>query len=152
MDINQKYLIDIADVKNVLTADGNRPGFEFKMHIPYYRGVALSMVDDLYVKVGGDLFPKERLVFSVDGHSYTWPQIETVTTFRWEYGHKATVFVPLDFGVFGGHSVDLEVGCAIRMSYMGRHARPCVVKMTIYSDEMGTVCYETADYLNGRGH
>ena len=142
MDINMKYLIDTASIRNVLSEDGNRLGFEFKMKIPYYRGVALSMVDDLYVKVGEDLFPKERLVFTVDGHSYTWPQIETVTTFRWEYGQEATVFVPLEFGIFSGRPTRMEVGCAIRMSYMGRRARPCVVSYTVDPDQLETVVYK----------
>ena len=137
-----KYLVDKKKIRNVLSADGNRLGFEFKMKIPYYRGVALSMIDDLYVKVGEDLFPKETLTFTVDGHTYTWPQIETVTTFRWEYGQEATVFVPLEFGIFSGRASRLEIGCAIRMSYMGRKARPCVVTYMVESDELDTVCYE----------
>lgn len=141
MDINQKYLVDIKDIRNVMLEDGNRPGFEIQMKIPYYRGVALSMIDDLYVKVGEDVFPKETLVFSVDGHDYTWPQIETVTTFRWEYGQKAKIFVPLEFGIFSGRPTRVEIGCAIRMSYMGRHPRPCVVSYIVNPDEMEVVQY-----------
>lgn len=142
MDINMKYMVDKASIRNVLSADGNRIGFECRLKIPYYRGVALSMVDDLFVKVGGDFFPKEALSFTVDGRTYTWPQIETVTTFRWEYGQEATVFVPLEFGIFSGRPTRVEIGCAIRMSYMGRKARPCVVVHVVDPDEMETVCYE----------
>ncbi len=126
MDINQKYLLDPADVKNIVTKDGNRPGFVFKMHIPYYRGVALSQIDDLYVKVGGQLFTKEQLKFTIDGFTYTWPMIETVTTMRWEYGTKAEVFVPLDGGITPTPVTHIEVGCGIRVSY-GGPCRPCVV-------------------------
>lgn len=142
MDINMKYMIDPADIRNVLAPDGNRLGFEVKLKIPYYRGVALSMVDELYVKVGEDEFPKETLIFTVDGHSYTWPQMETVSTLRWEYGQKATVFVPLEFGIFSGRPQKVEVGCAIRMSYMGRKARPTVASHIVDPDELATVCYE----------
>lgn len=136
-----KYLVDKKDIRNVITADGNRPGFEIQLRIPYYRGVALSMIDDLSVTVGMDTFPKEQLVFTVDGHSYTWPQIETVTTLRWEYGQKATVFVPLEFGIFSGRPQKVEIACAIRMSYMGRKARPCVVSHIVDPDEMEVVYY-----------
>lgn len=142
MDINMKYMVDKSKIRNVLSRDGNRLGFEFKLKIPYYRGVALSMVDDLFVTVGEDHFPKERLTFTVDGHTYTWPQIETVTTFRWEYGQEATVFVPLEFGIFSVRPTKVEIGCAIRMSYMGRKARPCIVSHIVDPDEMDTVCYE----------
>ncbi len=142
MDINMKYLVDKATVRNVLSTDGNRLGFEFKMKIPYYRGVALSMIDDLYVKAGEDMFPKETLSFTLDGHTYTWPQIETVTTFRWEYGQEATVFVPLEFGIFSGRPANVEIGCSIRMSYMGRQARPCVISLIVDPGMMDTVCYQ----------
>lgn len=140
MDLNQKYLIDTNDVKNVVTKDGNRIGFEFKMLIPYYRGVALSMVDDLYVKADEKLFAKETLTFTVDGHSYTWPQIEPVTTLRWEYGAKATVFVPLEGGLMPSPMRRLEVGCAIRMSY-GPGPLPCVVRHVVDSCKLATVEY-----------
>lgn len=145
MDINQKYLVEKDDIRNVINEDGNRPGFEIQMKIPYYRGVALSMIDDLYVKVGEDTFPKESLIFTVDGHSYTWPQIETVTSFRWEYGQKATIFVPLEFGIFSGRMTKVEIGCSIRMSYMGRHPRPCIVQYMVNPDEMAVVQYRKGD-------
>ncbi len=125
MDINQKFMLDGRDVKNVVCANGNRPGFVLKMLIPYYRGVALSMIDDLFVRVNGELFEKEKLIFGVDGFWYTWPQIETVTTFRWEYGTKATVYVPLDGGLTVTPVYHIEVGCGIRMSY-GGPVRPCM--------------------------
>lgn len=141
MDINQKYLIDPKDIKNVVSKDGNRIGFEFKMIIPYYRGVALSMIDDLYVKVGNQLYSKEQLTFTVDGFSYTWPQIETVTTFRWEYGQKATVFVPHQGGLDVSPIQHIEVGCAIRMSYGGRFPAPCIVRLSVDPCKLTAIRY-----------
>lgn len=138
MDINQKYMLDKDDVKNVVLKNGNRPGFIFKMNIPYYRGVALSMVDELYVKVNGQLFEKEKLIFVVDGFQYTWPMIETVTTLRWEYGTKATVYVPVDGGLTPTPVNHIEVGCAIRMSY-GGPARPCVAYMDVDPCKVGSI-------------
>jgi hypothetical protein len=138
MEINQKYMLDKADVKNVVLKNGNRPGFILKMQIPYYRGVALSMVDDLFVKVNGQLFEKEQLVFSVDGFDYTWPMIETVTTLRWEYGTKATIYVPLDGGLTVTPVNRIEVGCAIRMSY-GGPCRPCVAYVDVDPCKMDSI-------------
>lgn len=88
------------------------------------------MVDDLYVKVNGQVFEKEKLIFCVDGFRYIWPQIETVTTFRWEYGTKATVFVPMEGGITVTPVYHIEVGCGIRMSY-GGPVRPCVAYMDV---------------------
>lgn len=138
MDINQKYLLDPKDFKNVVLQDGNRPGFEFKMIIPYYRGVELSMIDDLFVIVDGRKIEKEELKFTVDGFSYTWPMIETVTSFRWEYGQKATVYVPYDGGITVTPIVHIEVGCAIRMSY-GGPCRPCVAYVDIDPCKMESI-------------
>jgi len=141
MDINQKYLVNPADVKNVIGRDGNRIGVEIEMHIPYYRGIALSLLDDLYVKFNDTVFEKEKLVLTIDGLSYTWPQIETVSTMRWEYGTKAKVFVPADNGFEPTRTVRVELGCAIRISYASRFAQPCVVYFTVDPCNMTTVQY-----------
>jgi hypothetical protein len=131
MDINGKYLIDPADIRTVVDADGNRIGFEFTTLIPYYRGVALSMVDEIRVKLGNAEFPKEMLRFTVDGHTYAWPQIETVTTLRWEYGQKATVFVPLEGGLPNSRTVPMEVFYAIRMSYLPKDMMGSSVRLLV---------------------
>ncbi len=139
MDINQKYMLNPDEVENVVLEDGNRIGFQFTLIIPYYRGVSLSMVNDLFVKVNGYEYPKEVLTLIVDGHSYTWPMIETVATMRWEYGVKATVFVPVENGLDTGfHRV--EVGCSIRMSYGGRWLmQPTIAHMTVDGYNLGAV-------------
>ncbi|MBE6954528.1 MAG: hypothetical protein E7449_01275 [Ruminococcaceae bacterium] len=130
MEINQKYMLVPGSFRNVVLEDGNMPGFTFGLRIPYYRGVALSMVDDLWVKYDNLEFPKEKLIFTVGGHSYTWPMIETITTFRWEYAEAATVFVPLEGGFdVGSHMI--EVGCAIRMSYGGRVPHAATVRQMV---------------------
>lgn len=141
MDINQKYLVAPEDVRNVISASGNRIGVEILMKIPYYRGVALSMIDELYVKIDNQMYPKETLTFTVDGFSYRWPAIETVTTFRWEYGEKAKIFVPIEGGLEVTPVRHLEIGCAIRMSYGPRKPFPCVVKVDVDPCQMGTVHY-----------
>ena len=142
MDINQKYMLDPRDIRNVVSSDGNRIGVELKLLIPYYRGVALSMIDDLYVKMDGCEFQKEQLTFSVDGFTYRWPEIETVTDFRWEFGDKATVFVSLPGGLMVTPKCTVEVGCAIRMSYSGRQVRPTVVYATVDPCAMESVRYD----------
>lgn len=139
MDINGKYLIDPADIRNVTTADGNRIGFEFTTLIPYYRGVALSMVDEIRVKIGTLEFPKERLSFTVDGHTYGWPQIETVTSLRWEYGQKATVFVPMEGGLPNSRMTPLEVFYAIRMSYLPKDMMGSSVRVLVDARNVAAV-------------
>ncbi|MBO5998835.1 MAG: hypothetical protein J6P87_04025 [Lachnospiraceae bacterium] len=115
MNVNQMMLPE--DVEDVLV-DGIPVGFSVKLRIPYYRGVALSLVDNIEIKYDNEVFTKDQLKFTTKDGTYTFAEMATMTTLRWEFGEKATVFVPRmgGFGM-GGHM--LEATVAIRISYMG---------------------------------
>ena len=51
--------------KNV-SENGSISGFELKTHITYYRGIPLSMVNDIGVEVDGTTIPREQIRCSVD--------------------------------------------------------------------------------------
>lgn len=120
----EKYLIDPVSIKNVLV-DGTPMGFEFETKIPYYRGVALSLIDNIEVKFNDETFTGSDISFTLDGHTYTLKEMETVATLRWEFGQKAKVFVRMDGGIgMGVH--DIAVTIWIRISY-GGGARPTTV-------------------------
>lgn len=111
-----KYMVSRDDIKEVVV-DGVGKGFTIKTKIPYYRGVSLSLIEDVHVRFDGRLFPKEMLLFSLRGHQYTFSEMETMATLRWEYGEKAEIFVPLDGGIpLGDHRIELTVH--IRISYL----------------------------------
>lgn len=113
----QKHMIDKNDIQTVME-NGVGKGFEVKTKIPYYRGVSLSLVEDVRVRFNNTVFTKEQLKFSVGGETFTFDEMATMTTLRWEFGEKATIFVPLLGGFpLGYHTV--EVTIAIRVSYMG---------------------------------
>ena len=115
MNSNQMFLAE--DVEEVLVR-GIPTGFNVKIRIPYYRGVALSLVENVEVKYDNEVYPKEVLTFTTADGTFTFDEMATMTTLRWEYGEKATVFVPRKGGFgMGGHMV--EVTCSIRISYMG---------------------------------
>ncbi len=120
----EKYMVLKEDIQSVVV-NGVGTGFTVKLRIPYYRGVCLSLVEDIQVKFNGRLFPKESLTFSVEGGTFSFAEMATMTQHRWEFGEKATVFVPLAGGIpLGMHRVEVTV--AIRVSYMGG-ARPFTV-------------------------
>ena len=79
-------------------------------------GVCLSLVEDIQ-GFNDRLFTRDQLTFSVSGETFTFKEMETQTTFRWEFGEKATVFVPLPGGTLGMHRIEVTV--SIRISYMG---------------------------------
>ena len=49
------------------TAGGAVVGFSFLARLPYYRGIGLSMVEDIGVTVDGESFPRDAIRFSVRG-------------------------------------------------------------------------------------
>ncbi|RCX16058.1 hypothetical protein DFR58_11239 [Anaerobacterium chartisolvens] len=112
-----KYMVLREDIQSVIE-NGVGTGFEVKLRIPYYRGVFLSLVEDVTVTFNSTVFTRDQLKFSVGGDTYTFDEMATMSTLRWEYGEKATVFVPLKGGIpLGLHRI--EVSVTIRVSYMG---------------------------------
>jgi len=117
MNIYKKHMVDKNDIQSIIV-NGVGTGFVVKTKIPYYRGVCLSLVEDITVRFNNRVFTKEQLTFSVGDETYTFEEMATITTIRWEYGEKATIFVPLKGGFpLGNHTVEVTV--AIRISYMG---------------------------------
>ncbi|MGI6325655.1 MAG: C-glycoside deglycosidase beta subunit domain-containing protein [Saccharofermentanales bacterium] len=113
----EKHMLARDDIQSVVE-NGVGTGFIVKLKIPYYRGVCLSLVEDIQVRFNDRLFTRDQLTFSVSGETFTFKEMETQTTFRWEFGEKATVFVPLPGGIpLGMHRIEVTV--SIRISYMG---------------------------------
>ncbi|MCM8709986.1 DUF6379 domain-containing protein [Clostridium sp. SYSU_GA19001] len=117
--------------KNVVQA-GQIIGFELKTNITYYRGIPLSMVNDIGVEVDGVKVPRENILCSVDEVDwFTLDEMETVTTYKWEYGEPLTVRVIKEGGLSKGtHQVALDV--VIRTAYIpvplaGRKVRTVVI-------------------------
>jgi hypothetical protein len=91
-------------------------GFSFLGRLPYYRGLGLSMVEDIAVAVDGDALPREAIRFSVRGKTYTLDEMETVYDNRWNFGEKATI-IALNGGLAPGeHAITFAV--RTRISYL----------------------------------
>ncbi|WP_270204868.1 C-glycoside deglycosidase beta subunit domain-containing protein [Streptococcus anginosus] len=96
--------------KNTVT-DGKVTGFELETYITYYRGIPLSMVNDIQVKVDSVQVPREAIRCSVDDIDwFTLDEMTTVTTYKWEYGETLRVRVVQEGGLAtGDHDVELTV-------------------------------------------
>lgn len=91
-------------------------GFSFLGRLPYYRGLGLSMIEDIAVTVDGELAPRDAVRFSVRGKTYTLDEMETVYDDRWNFGEKARIIV-----LNGGLSdAAHQIGFAVRyrVSYL----------------------------------
>jgi hypothetical protein len=115
--MNEKYMICEDGFENI-TENGQVTGFNVLIRIPYYRGICLSLIDDIELKVDGDLIPRPSLRLTTSsGYAFTLSEMETVTRYRWEYGEKAKLTVMKEGGLKPGqHSIDLKV--VLRISYM----------------------------------
>jgi hypothetical protein len=111
-----KYMICEQTVRNVARA-GKVEGFEFGARMPYYRGLGLSMVEDVAVTVDGEEIPREKVRLTVSGKTFTLDQLETEYQTVWEFGDVATVTVLKDGGLAPGVH-QLELVEQLRVSYM----------------------------------
>lgn len=99
--------------------DGQVVGFEAQTYITYYRGIPLSMVNDIGMEVDGVAVPREAIKCSVDGGEYwfTLDEMETVTSHKWEYGEPMIVRVAQEGGLASGtHEVEMIVN--VRTAYI----------------------------------
>ncbi len=117
-----KYLICPYGFKNVITETGNIEGFEMKIRIPYYRGVPLSVVDEIKVSISGGIggnpqvFSNEDIRFTVAGGSFMLSEMDTVATRRWNFDEDATLKIYKPGGlVYIDHLVELWI--TIRAPY-----------------------------------
>lgn len=97
--------------------NGQAMGFAFLGRLPYYRGLGLSMIENIEVKVDGEAIAREAIRFSVRGTTYTLDAMETVYNDRWNFGEKARIVVLKDGGLDAGdHRVEFAV--RMRISYL----------------------------------
>lgn len=122
--MNDSDIVQREDIQSVIV-DGVGTGFVVKLKIPYYRGVSLSLIEDMTVTYDDEVFTRDQLNFTVGGQTHTFAEMATISLLRWEFGEKATVFVPRIGGIaLGFHRISISV--SIRISYMGE-ARPKVI-------------------------
>lgn len=111
-----KYIIDPASVTNTGPADAPT-GFSFTTKLGYYRGLGLSMVEDLKVSVDGQPLPREAIRFDEGPGPLTLDRMETAFERRWAFGAPATIHVALAGGFpQGEHRLALQQ--RLRISYM----------------------------------
>jgi hypothetical protein len=112
----EKYMILENDVQNIVE-NGKITGFQFGARLPYYRGLGLSMVEDIGVKIDGQTIDSERINLSVHGNTYSLQQMETEANDRWEMGEVGHISVREDGGLSKGeHQLNLMLN--LRISYL----------------------------------
>ncbi|RDB02943.1 C-glycoside deglycosidase beta subunit domain-containing protein [Runella aurantiaca] len=107
----EKYMIVPEKAKK------NEKGFEIGVRLPYYRGVSLSMVEEIEVSLDGETLPQNAVNITVNDKTYNLEQRENETNDRWEMGDIATLSIetPDDLPE-GEHTIGLKIN--LRIGYM----------------------------------
>ena len=111
-----KYIIDADSIANTGPAEAPT-GFSFVSKLGYYRGLGLSMVEDLKVSIDGEALPREAIRFDEGEGPISLDAMETAYERRWAFGAPATIHVALAGGFpKGEHRLGLQQ--RLRISYM----------------------------------
>lgn len=111
-----KYLIVEGSLRNLVEGD-RATGFAFEAKLGYYRGLALTMIEDLAVTVDGGAMPRDAVRFHHEEGALTLDEMETAGSKRWEFGEANTVSVYLPGGLpTGAHQIGLTE--VMRISYL----------------------------------
>jgi hypothetical protein len=111
-----KYIICENDFQNI-TDGGKVTGFQLKARLPYYRGLGISMVEDLSLKVDGESIPRQAIRVTLHGNTYTLDEMEKEDEDRWEFGEEGLLTVDKPGGLAEGkHKIELSP--SLRISYL----------------------------------
>lgn len=111
-----KYILDVATIRNVGPEEAPT-GFAFESKLGYYRGLGLSMIEELAVAIDGAELPREAVTFDEGNGPLGLDDMETEYDRRWPFGQTATITVAHPGGFpRGEHTLSLRQ--RLRVSYM----------------------------------
>lgn len=111
-----KHMICEEGFENIVE-NGETIGFAILARLPYYRGLGLSMIEDVALTVDGEAIPRENIRVSLRGRSWTLDEMENEYGDRWNFGEKARVIALKPGGLSPGkHRIELAE--RLRISYL----------------------------------
>jgi hypothetical protein len=103
---------------------GRVTGFQFKITIPYYRGLWVSAAfQDFAVRVDGVVYPKDKIALKIGDRTYRLAEVDQAYDDFWYFRDPATVLIEQPGGLTDGlHKV--EVGMVYERSYGTKETPP----------------------------
>ena len=97
--------------------NGKKNGFSFDVQLAYYRGHYLSDIDELEVRLDGELVPQEAVTFELNGKEMPVYKVKMAVTEFWSQVVPAKIHVIYPGGVSTGEH-ELELKLMLRVPYM----------------------------------
>ncbi len=140
----EREVIQSVGFRNI-RENGSITGFQFKIRLPYYRGVFLCQLRPGTLFVDGERFEKEDIVWNVDGVDYTWEDMKTDMDTHWNVTRPAVLKVKKEGGLSQGFH-DLTYGFCFTSSYM-----PPIMQDALDPDEEAVIFMpEFGKHVNSR--
>lgn len=112
----EKEVIQSVGFRNI-KENGVITGFQFKVRLPYYRGIFLSQLRPGTLYVDGERFGKEEIIWNVQGEEYTLEDMKENMETHWSVTVPAVIKVKKPGGLSQGFH-DLTYGFCFTSSYM----------------------------------
>ena len=127
MMLLERDLIQSVGFRNV-RENGRVTGFQFRVRMPSYRGMAASLIDGIAVRVGNLVdMPADVPLWTFGGTTYSLQELWNSDGVRWQLEDAAIVTVPFDGGLPQGvHEITIEL--RLRMSYIPLEHQPSVYR------------------------
>ena len=113
------YLIRTDSLENVVI-DGNVVGFKLAVHNANYRGVFLSLHNGYYIKVDGEVFPREKQKFEINGKPpRSFEEIKKAVYEHWDFDDEGILYVEKEGGLQPGkHIIEFQQSVLAAYGYM----------------------------------
>lgn len=112
----EREVIQSVGFRNI-EKNGEVTGFQFKIRLPYYRGVFLSQIRPGTLEVDGEIFRREDIVWTIKGEDYTCEEMAHDFKTHWDVTCPAVLKVKKPGGLAQGRH-DLKYGFCFTSSYM----------------------------------
>lgn len=113
----EKQVIQSVGFRNTRDEKGAVTGFQFKVRLPYYRGIFLSQLRPGTLIVDGERFEREDIVWNIGGEDFTFQEMKEDFHTHWAVTSPATIKVKKPGGLAQGCH-DLTYGFCFTSSYM----------------------------------
>lgn len=112
----EKEVIQSVGFRNI-KENGKITGFQFKVRLPYYRGIFLSQLRPGTLYIDGEKFEKEEISWNIKGEDYTLEEMKTDFQTHWAVTEPAVLKVKKEGGLSQGFH-DITYGFCFTSSYM----------------------------------